>query len=209
MGKICCILWNSTQNISPIHRKIWFVYNIEILRDLIFKSLYAFLKCPPGPVINMDQSELQILQYWEPTKINLIEVQLQYCVTVMSQWVWWHLKSPASRLFTQPFIQQADQRKHESSVSLAFVRGIHQWLVNSPHKGPVTQNMFPFDDVIRSGYSCWWWICMLFWISSNFNCYLNPRCFASPTDTLLLFSRSLDGRYWPHCYHFCWYFKSG
>ena len=26
--------------------------------------------------------------------------------------------------------------------------GIHQWPVNSPHKGPVTQKMFPFDDAI-------------------------------------------------------------
>ena len=41
----------------------------------------------------------------------------------------------------------ADQRKHQSSVSLAFVRGIHRWQVNSPHKGPVTRKMFPFDDV--------------------------------------------------------------
>ena len=42
----------------------------------------------------------------------------------------------------------ADQRKHQSSVSLAFVRGIHQRPVNSPHKWPVTRKMFPFDDVI-------------------------------------------------------------
>ena len=41
-----------------------------------------------------------------------------------------------------------DRRKHQSSTSLAFVRGIHQWRVNSPHKGPVTRKMFPFDDVI-------------------------------------------------------------
>ena len=42
----------------------------------------------------------------------------------------------------------ADQRKHQSSSSLAFVRGIRRWPVNSPHKGPVTRKMFPFDDVI-------------------------------------------------------------
>ena len=42
----------------------------------------------------------------------------------------------------------AYQRKHPSSVSLAFVRGIHRWPVNSPHKGPVTRNMLPFGDVI-------------------------------------------------------------
>ena len=41
-----------------------------------------------------------------------------------------------------------NQRKYQSSVSLAFVRGIHRWPVNSPHKGPVTRIMFPFDDVI-------------------------------------------------------------
>ena len=60
------------------------------------------------------------------------------------------IKSPASRLFTQPFIQDADQRKHQSSASLAFVWGIHRWPVNFPHKGPVTRKMFPFDDVITS-----------------------------------------------------------
>ena len=42
----------------------------------------------------------------------------------------------------------ADQRKHQSSASMAFVKGIHWSPVNSPHKGPVTRKMFPFDDVI-------------------------------------------------------------
>ena len=42
----------------------------------------------------------------------------------------------------------ADQGKHQSSASLAFVRGIYRWPVNSPHKGPVTRKMFLFDDVI-------------------------------------------------------------
>ena len=41
-----------------------------------------------------------------------------------------------------------DQRKHQSSASLAFMRGIHQWPVNSPHRWPVTRKRFPFDDVI-------------------------------------------------------------
>ena len=42
----------------------------------------------------------------------------------------------------------AYQRKHRSSVSLAFVRGIHRWPMNSSHKKPVTRKIFPFDDVI-------------------------------------------------------------
>ena len=41
-----------------------------------------------------------------------------------------------------------DQRKLQSSASLAFVRWIHRRPVNSPHKWPVTRKMFPFDDVI-------------------------------------------------------------
>ena len=39
-------------------------------------------------------------------------------ITMTSLWAWWRLRSPASRLFTQPY------------------------------KWPVTQKMFPFDDVI-------------------------------------------------------------
>ena len=40
------------------------------------------------------------------------------------------------------------QGKHQSSASLAFVRGIHRRPMNSPHKWPVTGKKFPFDDVI-------------------------------------------------------------
>ena len=42
------------------------------------------------------------------------------------------------------FYSGADEREHQSSASLAFVRGP----VNSSHKGPVTRKIFPFDDVI-------------------------------------------------------------
>ena len=44
----------------------------------------------------------------------------------------------------------ADQRKHESSASLAFVWGEFTGTGEFPHKGPVTQKMFPFDDVIMT-----------------------------------------------------------
>ena len=43
---------------------------------------------------------------------------------------------------------EADQRKHQSSTSLAFVRGIHWWPVNSLHKGPVMRKMLSSDNVI-------------------------------------------------------------
>ena len=83
-------------------------------------------------------------------------------ITMTSKWARWRLKSSASRLFPQPLIQGADQIKHQNSASLAFVRGIHRWPVNSPHKGSVTQEMFPFYDVIMS-WSCWFQWCTGEW----------------------------------------------
>ena len=47
-----------------------------------------------------------------------------------------------------------DQRKHQSSESLAFGGAIHRWPVNYRHKGPVTRKMFPFDDVTIA-YCTW------------------------------------------------------
>ena len=65
----------------------------------------------------------------------------------------------------------ADQRKHQSSASLAFVWGIHRWPVNSPHKWPVTRKMFPFDDVIMTqGIPC----CGMRWRLSHRQHPLSP-----------------------------------
>ena len=50
------------------------------------------------------------------------------------------------------FCSSADQRKHQSSVSLGIVTGIRGSAVDSPHKGPVTRKMFLFDDVIMSSW---------------------------------------------------------
>ena len=49
-----------------------------------------------------------------------------------------------------------EQIKQQISASLALMREIHQWPVNSPHKLPVTRKMFPFDDVIMimRSYDC-------------------------------------------------------
>ena len=60
----------------------------------------------------------------------------------------------------------ADQRKHQSSASLAFLRGIHRWPVNSPHKGPVTRKIFPFDYVIMRHRS------LLGGLLSAFSCFV-------------------------------------
>ena len=48
-----------------------------------------------------------------------------------------------------------DERKQQSSASLAFVSGIHRWPVNSAHKGPVMRTIFPFDDFIMWLENIW------------------------------------------------------
>ena len=45
-----------------------------------------------------------------------------------------------------------DKRKDQSPASLAIVRGIHRWPVDSPHKGPVTWKCFHFMT------SSWWMV---------------------------------------------------
>ena len=75
----------------------------------------------------------------------------------------------------------ADQRKHQSSMSLAFVWGIHRWLVNSPHKGPVTPKMFPFDDVIME------------WKSSD---EMGPRTLRQPNRRKVDWYRTVERQKW-------------
>ena len=74
------------------------------------------------------------------------------CITVTSKWVWWHLKSSESRLFTQPFIQ-AQIKENIKALRHWPLCGIHRSPVNSPHKWPVRRKIFPFDDVIMASQS--------------------------------------------------------
>ena len=68
----------------------------------------------------------------------------------------------------------ADQWKHQSYASLAFVRGIHRWPLDSPHKGPVTRKMFSFDDVIM-WYLCKWPRSSCLHVLRQYIIYMNPH----------------------------------
>ena len=86
-------------------------------------------------------------------------IKIHYCDVIM--------KTIASQITSLTIVyltvnSGTDHRKHQSSASLAFVRGIHRRPVNSPHKGPVTRKMFPCDDVIM--------------IANNFTFSITWRC---------------------------------
>ena len=75
---------------------------------------------------------------------SVLQVTFHYCDVIMG--------TMASQITSLTIVYStvysgADQRKHQSSASLAFVWGIHRGPVNSPHKWPVTRKMFPFDEV--------------------------------------------------------------
>ena len=81
------------------------------------------------------------------------EVQSQYGITVSLHYNDVIMGAIASLITSLTIVysavySDADQRKHQSTASQAFVRGIHRGPVNSPHKWPVTRKMFSFDDVI-------------------------------------------------------------
>ena len=65
-------------------------------------------------------------------------------------WSSWYLKTPATELFVEQLVQGNIKRNIKDHWT--FVRGILQWLVDSPHKGPVTQTAFPCHDILDTLY---------------------------------------------------------
>ena len=126
---------------------------------LMFALIYAWIN---GWVNNRDVGHLRrhrahydvivmfvvICLYFTDIWENDTTIATLTAITVTSWWTRCCLKSPTSWLFTQPFIQGQIKENTKAPRHWPVVRGIHHWPVNSPHKGPVTRKMFPFDDVI-------------------------------------------------------------
>ena len=104
-----------------------------------------------------------------------------------SWWARWCLKSPASRLFAQPFIQGADQRKHQSSASLAFVRGIHRWPVNALTKRQ--QRGTYFHLMTSSRQKCVAVSSVSYKVQVVFSMFAKPALVVVPSDHLISIMR--------------------
>ena len=77
--------------------------------------------------------------------LSVAKIQIHYNDVIMSLIV--SQITSLTIVYTTVY-SDTDQRKHQSSASLAFVWGIYRGPVNSPHKWPVTRKIFAFDDVI-------------------------------------------------------------
>ena len=140
-------------------------------------SIKISLKFDPKGPINNIPALVQIMAWRRPgdkplSEAMMVSLLTHICVT-RPQWVKWvgwmtlvgfhyvdvimgAMVSQITRftIVYSTVYSSANQSKHESSASLAFVRGIHRWLVNSPHKRPVTRKVFPLDGVIMDILFC-------------------------------------------------------
>ena len=62
-------------------------------------------------------------------------------------WVFRHLKSLATELFVQQLVQ-VNKEALKAPHYWPFVRGVHRWPVDSPHKGPVMWEAFPYPGIM-------------------------------------------------------------
>ena len=88
--------------------------------------------------------------------------------TVTSQWAPWrhqHIDCLPNRLFRRAW------QKHQSLALPALVRGIHQWPVDFPHKGPVTRKISIFAQHLESSYEMEW----LHWMREYWHSCANNR----------------------------------
>ena len=102
----------------------------EEIRDMSIRCLFQISQDWYRMIINSIFANFQIIHY-----IDVVMSAMTSQITGVS-------------VVYSTICSGADQRKYQSSVSLVLLREIHRSPVNSPHKGPVTPKMLPFDDVI-------------------------------------------------------------
>ena len=107
------------------------VYTVYLQLEYVY--LYSTVNCQVGPWLLMlcrMRQPLSFIHFCDVIK-GAMACQIT-CFTIVYSIVY----------------SGAAQRNHNQSPAfLAFMRGIHRWRVNSPHKWAVTGKMIPFDDV--------------------------------------------------------------
>ena len=168
---ICCRLltgrfdftWSAVLRLaSPWHQ--WRLSNVTANTNHFFMNQYVFTG--NEPVIRRIKSCPDLIQnaftqqwvhlaaeqaVWYYFNINHSKPQRIYVNSLQ----WRHNgrdgvsnHQPHDCLLNRLFKRRSKKTSKLRVTGLKFVRGIHPWPVNSPHKWPVTRKMVPFDDVI-------------------------------------------------------------
>ena len=111
-------------------------WGITTYSRISLKNHYRAVSCPPAYAATLARS-LHCQKILNRTHYDVIMSPMASQIT--------SLTIVYSRAYSG-----TNQRKYQSSASLAFVRGIHRWPDNSPRKGPIMLKMFPFDDDIMT-----------------------------------------------------------
>ena len=120
-------------NLVGVNVKVRWMLIILIAAFLRASELFFLERCHASPCHNF------MLCYWRIIKLFNLFWLKNYSDVIMG--------AMASKIIGVSIVystacSDADRRKHQSSVLLAFVRGIRRWPVNYPHKGPVTRKLF-------------------------------------------------------------------
>ena len=142
--------------------RICFYRILLVLLSHQIKTSPQYISIEEGAVLSMVPLNCSVRVFW-----NTVSVR-HYNDVIMSAMSF--LITSLTIVYSSAY-SGADQRKHQSSAPLAFMRGIHRWPVNSPHKGPATPKMFPFDDVIMGRVL----ICCSIWYPSETQPKLKSR----------------------------------
>ena len=137
------------------HYKIVVIYDRICMHGPKRNYNYIIPRIQRKQTLNELPTKLWSCSHWEDGSLwllanNIFLLRLHYCDVIMGTVA--SLITSLSIVYTTVY-SDADQSKHQSSASLAFVWGIHRGPVNSPHKWPVTRKMFPFDDVIMKEWA--------------------------------------------------------
>ena len=134
-------------NIRHYYLKHW---QETLLTDPWGHDMGCLYICHTNPTMHQYTGIFYTGLLWIPIPVNVLFVSLHCCHyndVIMSTMA---TQITSLTIVYSTIYSGTNQRKHQSSTSLAFVRGIHWSPVNSPHKGLVTRKMFSFDDAIMN-----------------------------------------------------------
>ena len=142
---LCAIYWS--QELSRCSNYIWVINNF-----IAYKGATYIITWVSEKYRISEYGKQSVSLPWRHAKLTSSYSPWQWRSTcqVRSKWAlqWRHNERDCVSNHRCVACSGADQMTHQSSASLAFVRGIYWWPVNVPHKRPVTRKMFRFDDVI-------------------------------------------------------------
>ena len=108
------------------------------------------------------------------------------------RWELLHLQPLATWLLAQQLVQANNKEVMLAPHYWPFVRGIHWWPVDSPHKGPVMWKALPCHDVFMSDHhsnlSFFYWIMIICQIVNHWNANVpgRQRPFLIKDNTILI-----------------------